>query len=226
MGPAIAVPAAVSIGTGLMGKSSAKKGQKKQEDMARQQMAAQAPLIAAQTEATQYGLNQAKQYNTGAQQAIGDVKNWWAPIMSGNRTAIDQFLSPERGAINQGYRSASQNMATFGPRGGGRASAMMNADLQRQGQLSNLIFGARRQGVDAMSQLGQLQGQLGGQMMGLGTNAAGVGSNAISGSYKPMFDIMANDKTSSILAGTGQQLGGLMNQFFKDRQDMKWNELF
>lgn len=226
MGPAIAVPAAVNIGTAALGKSAAKKQQKKQEAMAREQMAMQRPLIEAQTAATQFGLDKARQFTGGAEQAFGDVKNWWAPIMSGDRRAIDMFLSPERGAINQGYQSAAQNVAMFGPRGGGRVSAMMNADLARQGQLSNLIYGARREGVNAMGQLGAMQGQLGSSMMGLGSQAAGVGSGAIGRSYGTMLDTMAKDQTMNVLQGLGQNMGGLMTDFFKGQQDMGWGEFF
>lgn len=226
MAPAIAVPAAVSIGSAALGKSAAKKQQKKQEQLAREQMAMQRPLIEAQTAATQFGLDQGRQFAGGAQQAISDVKNWWSPIMGGDRKAIDMFLAPERGAINQGYQSAAQNVAMFGPRGGGRVSAMMNADLARQGQLSNLIYGARRQGVDAMTGLGQLQGQLGANFMGLGTQAAGAGSGAIGRSYGTMLDVMGRDQTLGILQGAGQQLGGLMNDFFKQNPNMGWGDFF
>ena len=110
--------------------------------------------------------------------------------------------------------------------GGGRVSAMMNADLARQGQLSNLIYGARRQGVDAMTGLGQLQGQLGANFMGLGTQAAGAGSGAIGRSYGTMLDVMGRDQTAGILQGAGQQLGGLMNDFFKQNPNMGWGDFF
>lgn len=144
---------------------------------------------------------QSSSYLTGAQGALKDLTSFYQPFMQGGASAIDRFLpsasrvqqafAPEFGNINQGYTSASENIAKFAPRGGQRGSTMALLDLNRQNQLSNTFFQGRNQlfqtglgsafqgaaglgsVVDQLKALGLGTGQLGLGFLGQGAGAAG-----------------------------------------------------
>jgi hypothetical protein len=146
-------------------------------------------------------------YLTGAATALGDLQKFYRPFMFDGQRAIDRFLpsgkrvnellAPEFGNISQGYQSASENIAKFAPRGGGRVSTLARADIDRQKQLSDVFFqgrqgltdkalGAAFQGAqgeqnraNALQALGLGQGQLGLGTIGQGLNTIGTGLNTI-----------------------------------------------
>lgn len=146
-------------------------------------------------------------YLSGAANALNDLQQFYRPFMFDGQRAIDRFLpsagrvnqlmAPEFGNINQGYRSAQDNIARFAPRGGGRVSTMARADIDRQKQLSDVFFqgrqgladralGAAFQGAqgeqnraNSLQSLGFGQGQLGLSTIGQGLNKMGLGLNTI-----------------------------------------------
>lgn len=165
-----------------------------------------------------------------------DLRNFYRPLATGDRSAIDAFLSPERRAINQGYQSVQNNIAQFAPRGGGRVAAGINADVQRQGQLSDLVFNARRTGAQGLGQVAGLFGDVAGRGLagvgqgdsrtGTGFSGIGQGLGAIgqagSGSGN-LFQMLSNSQNqANVLSGQaagglgqlGGQLGGLLAGLF------------
>lgn len=168
---AAAIPAAIGLGSSALGGIFGKGAAKKQEKLQREQYEMLKPLLAAQAEGGKYALSTSKPFIEGAGKGIMDLQNFWKPLLSGDRSAIDAFLAPERRALNQGYNAASKNLATFAPRGGGRVSAMAGLDNARQGQLTDLVFGARREAANQSGNLAQMLG-------GLGTNTLQVGMGA------------------------------------------------
>jgi hypothetical protein len=144
-------------------------------------------------------------YLTGAAASLSDLQNFYRPFMDSGQRAIDAFLpsaarvnevsAPEYGNINQGYRSVSDSLARFAPRGGGRVSTLARADIDRQKQLSDTFFGNKQNlrdvGLNAafqgasgqgnmaslLSQLGLGQGQLGLGTIGQGLSQIGQGTN-------------------------------------------------
>ena len=209
MGAAIAVPAIASIGSSVIGGMFGKSAQKKQAKLAQQQQAFQNQIAQQQLAQQQQIIGMAQPFMQGSQKALTDATNWWAPLMQGNNSAINQFLSPERRAINQGYQSAMTNVARFGPRGGGQVSSLLMGDLARQGQLSDLIFGARRQAVDATTQLGQMQGALGQGLFGLGNQSAQMASNTGLRGFDLMNQTIMNPAGSEMLKNAGRGLADL-----------------
>lgn len=217
---AAALPAAIGLGSSVIGGIQGKGAAKRQQRLAEQQWAMQQPLLQAQIAASQFGLGQAQQlypqaaqqlgnvfnqsmgqfqnlmpqssnYLRGAQGALTDLKNFYQPFMQGGQSAIDRFLpsaqrvqqafAPEFGNINQGYTSASENIAKFAPRGGGRVTALANLDLNRQNQLSNTFFQGRnqlwQQGLGSAFQSAQGMGGVAENLraLGLGTGQMGLG---------------------------------------------------
>jgi hypothetical protein len=279
---ASAIPAAIGVGTSLIGGIQGKGAAKKQQQLAEQQLRQLQPLINAQIAASQFGLGQAQQlypeaadlmkqifgqsqgaygeaqglqqtaltdykkllddalgrsselygagrdlmgqggqlaasgrgilegglpYLGGAAAALSDLQKFYRPFMDSGQRAIDRFLpgskqiqdlyATELGNVNQGYRSASENIAKFAPRGGGRVSTLARADIDRQKGISDVYAGGKQnllqlnlnnafqgaqgqQGIaNALAQLGLGQGQLGLGTIGAGLNTTGTGLNAI-----------------------------------------------
>jgi hypothetical protein len=265
---ASAIPAAIGVGTSLIGGISGKGAAKHQRELAEKQLKQLQPLIDAQIAGSQFGLNTAKQlypqaisniqnvynkatgaydplfkdyqsllsdalgtskeldnsgrtltqggagilggslpYLSGAANTLGELQKFYRPFMNDGQRAIDRFLpgnkqvqdlfATEFGNVNQGYRSASENIARFAPRGGGRVSSLARADIDRQKQLSdvysqgkqsllqlnlqNAFQGAQgQQGIaNALAQLGLGQGQLGLGTIGQGLNTIGTGTSRL-----------------------------------------------
>lgn len=143
-------------------------------------------------ELRQLGLNEiasAAPYFAGATAGLNDLQQFYRPFMFDGQRAIEKFLPSQANLqklmagdfanVNQGFKSASENIANFAPRGGGRVSTIANADVDRQRQLTQLGSQGRQaylqtglqsafqgaqgqQGVsNALAQLGFGKGQLG-----------------------------------------------------------------
>lgn len=113
------------------------------------------------------GLSEAEML--GAITGLGDLEKAYRPFMQGGATAFEKFLPSQAtlqklmagdfANINQGFKSASENIANFAPRGGGRVTTLANADINRQQQLTQTAAQGRqaygKQGVDAFFQAGE-----------------------------------------------------------------------
>jgi hypothetical protein len=266
---ASAIPAAIGVGSSLVGGISGKGAAKEQRKLAERQLAMLQPLINAQIQASQFGLDQARQlygpaaqmfqqtydtaladrdtamggynrfledafakegelygegrslsaqgrgiltgaqpYLQGAATALSDLQRFYRPFMDSGQRAIDAFLpsasrigevyASDFGNVNQGYRSASENIARFAPRGGGRVSTLARMDIDRQKQISDIFFqgknnlrdlalgkafegAAGTQNVsNALQSLGLGQGQLGLGTIGQGLATSDLGRNFLS----------------------------------------------
>src|SRR6266545_1734992 len=197
---ATAIPAAIGVGSSLIGGIQGKGAAKKQQKLAEKQLAMLQPLIQQQMQGLQFAQQQGQQLfpqatnalNTvfnqatgqfeplmqdyrsmlgqaqtsqgkfnqegealmgmgtpalmGALSGLGDLEQAYRPFMQDGARAIERFLpsgstlqrllAGQMGDINQGYKSASENIASFAPRGGGRVSSLANADVSRQQQLT------------------------------------------------------------------------------------------
>lgn len=208
---AAAIPAAIGLGSSVIGGIQGKGAAKKQAKLQEQQYALLKPLLEAQSAGGKYAIDQSKPMIAGATQGLEDLKNFWQPLVSGDRSAIDMFLSPERRAINQGYRSMANNLATFGPRGGGRVSALAQADENRQGKLSDLVFAGRREGANQLGDLNKTLGSMGTNILGQGLGAG----QQLSGLYNNQSNrsMAQNQITGNDMAGLGETLGKFLGNF-------------
>lgn len=219
------IPAAIGLGSSAISGISGKKAAKKQSQKEAEMMKLVQAQLAQGKEAFGFGKDQVGQgagYLQGAQTGLGDLKKFWQPLVSGDRSAIDAFLAPERRAINQGFQATSTNLNRMAPRGGGRVSAMANAEVGRQGALNDLVFGARREGANQLSNLNQQQGQLGLGQMGVGANVMGQGlgvGNATFGLYGNQANRAdaANQSAQQTMSGVGNSLGSFLADIFKNK---------
>lgn len=209
---AAAIPAAIGLGGSVIGGISGKGAAKRQERLAREQMAQLKPLLDLQIQTGQYALGQSKPYITGAGQALTDLQNnFYKPLAFGNRSAIDAFLAPERRSINQGYRSVANNITSRAPRGSA-VSALVEADMQRQGQLSDLVFNARRTGAQGMGQTATQLGSLGTGLLGAGLGAGQQGLSLLQGQQQRAQN--ASQRSRESMGQLGQSLGSFLGQLF------------
>lgn len=182
-------------------------------------------------------------YLTGASTALADLQKFYRPFMFDGQRAIDRFLpsaqrtnellAPEFGNINQGFRSASENIARFAPRGGGRVSTLAKADIDRQKDLSDVFFQGRQglanqalgaafqgaqgqQGVaQALQALGLGQGQLGLGTIGQGLNTINTGTSLLGTQGGLAQNSLAQALQALGLGGSAaSNLGGLASSFF------------
>lgn len=147
------------------------------------------------------GLSEAEM--VGAATGLSDLENYYRPFLQDGARAIEKFLPSQAtlqklmagdfANINQGFKSASENIANFAPRGGGRVSTLANADINRQQQLTQTSAQGRQaygqQGVQnffqagegkrnaltGKAQIGQGLGQLGLGKIGAGQQSKQMG---------------------------------------------------
>lgn len=223
---AAAIPAAIGLGgslfSGISGKKAAKEAKKQQERMMQMVM----PLIQAQIAAKQEAVTQGKdllgQTRPYLEQGAGGLSkaiDWWKPLMSGDQRAIDQFLAPERRAINEGYRQSQESITRFAPRGGGRVSSLARADIGRQGQLSDLTFGARRQAVDSTAGLSDQIAKLGLGGIAAGSSLLGSTGNDSSNVLGMLVNQSQNtsNQANAGMGALGNSLGSFLSQIFKPK---------
>lgn len=260
---AAAVPAAIGVGSSIIGGIQGKGAAKRQEKLAREMLDAQRPLMDAQRRGLEFALSQGQQLfpmatnaiNTvfnqatgqfepmlkdyrqmladatssqskfnaegdqlmgfgnemlrksfaeqlGAMTGLADLEQAYRPFMQDGARAIEKFLPSQAtlqklmagdfANVNQGFKSASENIANFAPRGGGRVSTLANADVQRQRDLTSLGAQGRKdfgqmalnnffQGAEgtrgALGTRAQIAGDIG--QRGLGTIGAGQQSKQL-----------------------------------------------
>lgn len=219
------VPAAVGIGSSIFSGISGKRAAKKQAQKEAEMMKLVQGQLAQGKETFGIGKEQVGKgagYLQGAQQGLGDLKKFWQPLVTGDRSAIDAFLAPERRAINQGWQATNQNLFRMAPRGGGRVSALANADVNRQGALNDLVFGARREGANQLANLNQSQGQLGLGQLGAGAGILGQGLNAGQGVFglfgnQTQRTDAANQNAQGLMGNVGSSLGSFLADIFKPK---------
>jgi len=205
---AAAIPAAIGLGSSAIGGLFGKGAARKQEKLARDQYDMLKPLLQSQAEGGKYAIETSKPFIQGAGKGIQDLQKFWEPLLKGDRSAIDMFLAPERRAINQGYKSLSNNLATFAPRGGGRLSALANADESRQGKLSDLVFSGRREAAGQSAGLAQLLGGLGTSTLGAGLGAGGTLANLYNSQSNRAMG--ARSEANAGLGSLGESLGSFL----------------
>jgi hypothetical protein len=208
------IPAAIGAGSSLIGGISGKGAAKRQEKLAREQFALLKPLLEAQGQAAQFSLQQSKPFIRGAGQAMMDLQErFYKPLALGNTSSINAFLSKDIGAINRGYRSGVKNTAQFAPRGGGRVSALVQGDMDRQSQISDLIFGARRQGAEGLQNSSQQLGALGTGLLGAGLSG-GNQATALLQNQQGLAQ-RASERSDDQLGALGESLGGFLGSIFE-----------
>ncbi len=127
---------------------------------------------------------QANNYLTQAGSTLQKPADYYGGILSGNRAAMMGAMAPEITTINNQANQAKHQLATMGPMGGGRASAMAQLPMQAAGQIGTMFQQARPQAAQGLLSVGNAQGNLGGLQGSLaaqqGQLGSGLNTNALS----------------------------------------------
>lgn len=102
--------------------------------------------------------------------------DYWASILSGDRSKATSALAPEINRIGEGYQTAAQTSAALSPRGGPTPDFLAEAPYQQQRDVSTLFQQAR---PDAAKQLA-----------GSGSNLLANAINALYGSTAAGRDVL------------------------------------
>lgn len=126
---------------------------------------------------------------TEAKGDINYLETFFKDILEGkNPEQLLDFINADD--INESYANAENNAAQFGVRGGARAGILANMPFEKAGEIRNLIAGVKAKSPDALMQLAQLMGNLGGAGVSGGQNAYNTGLQAVMGA----LGLHENDK--------------------------------
>lgn len=116
-------------------------------------------------------------------QAATPAAEYWKSILSGDRSAIEEFLGPELSGITDAFEGQRASLSEFSPRGGARASTFANLASDEASAKGDAILRARPQAAESLAGLaglfsGTSQGFTGQALSGLGSSAQiGFGLN-------------------------------------------------
>ena len=147
-----------------------------------------------------YGIPAGQAGQQQGQSDLGDASNFWQKILGGDRSAISAALSPEISSItSQNDQNRKQQAAMGTARGGGTNAQNQQQQQVEQGQITNLINGARPQAAQQVQGIGTTELSNSQNLLGLGTGAASNLTGDATKSYETSADM--NEKQG---AGAGQ----------------------
>ena len=126
----------------------------------------------AETGAVNLGVGQATQNLPEAASALQGPLNFFQTLLSGNRGAVMEALSPSIASLTSEYDTGRKTEEQFAPRGGGRAATLATQPTTEAGQIAGLVNSAQQTGAAGVSEIAQLLGQLGLGELGIGTSTA------------------------------------------------------
>lgn len=115
-------------------------------------------------------------------QNLDQAANYYSGVM-GSRSAALSHLTPELSAISDTYRGGTANI-NRNLRGGSRDYALGEMARQKTGQLASVLPNARREGAEALGNLGGLRLQAGTNLTAQGGNLASNASQAANSLYQ------------------------------------------
>lgn len=124
-------------------------------------------------------LGDAQKTLSGASRDYDAVGGYYAPMLSGSRSALMQATAPERAHITDTYRGAEKGLRDIRGGTGELARAELNRD--RAGKLALLGPSARAAAANGMMQVGGARGQLGATQAGVGSSLFGQAVGAKGG---------------------------------------------
>lgn len=131
------------------------------------------------------------------QQALHPVIQYLMALTGADPAALAQATQPERARVLDQYDTARKALQ-FLPRGGGQASATMEAGAKSASDISSIIANARTQGV------GQL-GSLGKGLLDTGISTLGMGGQARAAAGSAYESLSKHEDAT--LGGFGEALG-------------------
>jgi hypothetical protein len=146
----------------------------------------------------------AKQYMQMGMNSITPAQNYYSSLLSGNRYLMQETLAPELNSMAKRYSGSMSAARSLYPRGGMGLAQAAQLPYDYNSQVSNAMFGARRDAAGQMANMGT-------QLSGLGLNAYGLNANIGNN------NLDAAMRLRQIASNQGQQAGqgffGALQQF-------------
>ncbi len=125
----------------------------------------QKALTTQETASSAFGLAQAEATIPAATSGLTSSLNFFQTLLSGNRTAIAQAISPDVQNIQTQAAAAQKSTDEFAPRGGGATAANEESRFGTAKQISDLFTGARSAGASGVTSISSLLGNLGSSLL-------------------------------------------------------------
>jgi hypothetical protein len=130
------------------------------------------------------GANQLNQGNTslqGAQQQLQGPANYYAQLLSGNRSAAMNAVAPTVNAANAQSDAQSRQLSAMGTaRGGGVNAAGQQMATNKQAAIDSAITQARSGAAQGATQVAGAESNIGGTQLAAAMNLLGLGESAAS----------------------------------------------
>lgn len=201
------ITAGASIISGIAAHKQAKKAAQQQDQAFQQQQ----QLIDQQKKGAELAYGYANDYLPQGKELLNQSMNFWKPLVSGNRDAVSQFLAPEINQYNRALDSTANTLLTSGPRGG-MLDKYTNLLFQKQGDLSNMFFGARKQGIGVLQDLGTIFNNAGSSALASASGQAASASSQLAGVQNLAYQQRQN--ANGAMAQIGSILGSVLPQIF------------
>lgn len=175
--PAAVLPsiigAGATLGAGALGSKLSKSKPSLLEQQQLDRSAKEADLGLAER---QRGAEMSRNLFDLGQPAVQQPLNYWASILSGDRSKMTSALGPELSRIGGGYQQAGQTAAALNPRGGPTPDFLSQQPYSQQRDVSTMFQQARPQAA--------------GQLAGTGSNLLANAINALYGSTAAGRDVL------------------------------------
>lgn len=151
-------------------------------------------------QSTDRALQIGKSATANAEDLFGPIAQYLKDVTGGDQQALRQATFPERRRVIDQYATAKKAIGEFSPRGGGQAAAMSELQGKEAGDLAQIGFQARQQGVGQAADLSS-------QLRSLGLSAEQLASGNMTQILNAMQQRNANKAQG--LSGLGSALGTL-----------------
>ncbi len=162
-------------------------------------------LSSAQSSAVKLGVEGAKTDLPAARAAINLPADYFKKLLTGDRTALTETLSPEITTLHKQYETGRRTTEEFAPRGGGRTALMSELPFKEAADVSTLVHGARKEGASGMLDIGKILADLGVGEMGGAVSGANAGASRLSAERIAQGQISAQQQQEA-----GQAAGALL----------------
>lgn len=161
------------------------------------------------------GQGAGKDLKFAEKKALKPALNFFRTLLSGDRGAITELLSPELRQVRDNEQQQLNSIAQFGPRGGGMASAVNNVQNQTRGQIADLFQKTRPGAATALEGIASEYANIGLGRYGLEQQ----GLNSSLGGLE-FLNEMERRRQEQKGAGIGSLIGGALgigSRFIKPR---------
>ena len=145
------IGAASTIGAGALGSKLSKSKPSPLEQQQLDRSSKEADLSLAER---QRGSEMSRNLFDMGQPAVQQPLNYWASILSGDRSRMTSAMGPELSRIGEGYQQAGQTLAALNPRGGPTPDFLSQQPYNQQRDVSTMFQQARPQAAQQSASTG------------------------------------------------------------------------